>query len=72
MSKAYLSMAMITELGVEVMGVEKKLPVSQHADGLIGVLPVFDSEQHARAYSDREVTLLSVTDPPTQTVKENP
>lgn len=63
MSKAYMSLALITELGVNVMGIEKHLPVKDHADGLIGVLPVFESEEAARAYSDRDITIMDITDP---------
>lgn len=62
MTDAYLNMSLITKLSVAVAGQVVALPVKDHADGLIGVLPVFDSEEAARAYSDREIMLLTVDD----------
>lgn len=61
MSRAYISMELIEELGVGVMGFEKLVPLKDHADGLIGMFPVFESAKAAKAYSDKEITIIEIT-----------
>lgn len=59
-STQYLSMTPIDKLYVSYLGGEVGLSVKDHANGLISFLPVFESEEAAKAYSDREVLELEV------------
>jgi hypothetical protein len=51
-------MVMKKSLTVSAMGIEKELPLD-FAPGMIGMIPVFDTEENARAYGgDNELSEL--------------
>jgi hypothetical protein len=60
MTNAYLAMLMKKDIAIEVMGIEKTLPFD-FADGLIGMMPVFDTPENARKYSpDKEIQIIAI------------
>jgi len=48
-----------TKFELEIAGITKELPVSQLADGVIGVALIFDTKENARKY-DKDKALVKV------------
>jgi hypothetical protein len=56
----YLSMCMKRDITINVLGLERTLPFD-FADGLIGMMPVFDTPENARKYSpDKEIQIIAI------------
>lgn len=49
--KGYMVAGMDTNISIEVGGTEENLPLF-YAEGMIGVMPVFDTEENAKAYAE--------------------
>lgn len=59
--RAYISMVLRRDITVEVMGLERKLPFDW-ADGMLGMMPVFDSEENARKWSNADITICEIVE----------
>jgi hypothetical protein len=56
----FLSMCMKPDIAINVMGLERTVPFD-FADGLIGMMPVFDTAENAKKYSpDKEIQLIAL------------
>lgn len=51
MSKLYAVQVLKKEVDVEVLGIKQSLPLSW-ADGMVGIIPVFDSLENAQIWAD--------------------
>ena len=56
MSKVYVEKRLYRELTVQVLGQQKKLPVSEIDDHLVGVMFVYDDEEKAKKSQKTQAT----------------
>lgn len=60
MTKVYINSGVVNAIGVNVLGKEEMLDVSDHAPGLVGFIPVFLTEEAAKQYADKPVLELDL------------
>lgn len=57
--KGYMIAGMETDIILEVGGEDLKLPLC-FAEGMIGAIPVFDTEENAKAFASEGISVFSL------------
>lgn len=61
-NKAFITLALKTEGAIQIGDSTYEVPMAW-APGMVGVLPVFESEADAKAYAGEEYTVCPITFP---------
>lgn len=57
--KGYMVAGMDTDISIDVGGTEVNLPLT-YAEGMIGAMPIFDTEENAKAYASEGISVFTL------------